>query len=311
MPGGVARYERCNMKVYLREQAALGLERRASEAAATGMEHAGIIARRGAIAGCRFHVLEGVERLMPQAARTILDLDSKDKDLESGTVWWASSLKAPRGRMQRQWWAPEGGIYFCIALFPEIEQRRWPLYSIAMGVAVADAMRYRGIPAHIRWINDILINGRKVSGTLAETIHAPGSDQTYLLIGTGINVNISSFPPHLTEASSLFIETGKRWQETELGADVISAFGWYTGMLHQWDADNLGREREDEEKCPVISQWKRFSNSLGRQIRFGRDLEKEPGHTGMSLDITNDGRLVIRNVNGEIIRLDSGEIRYS
>jgi len=298
------------MENHLRTQVAQALERRTAEAAADGMEQALIIARRGAVAGCRFRVLQGVKRLMPEASRTILELDAQGRDLESGSVWWASSLSAPKGRMQRQWWAPEGGIYFCIALYPELEQHFWPLYSIAMGVAVADAMRSREIPAEIRWINDVLTGGRKVSGTIAETVNAPESGQTYLLIGTGINVNIASFPTHLDQAGSLLIETGRRWPENELGTDIIAAFGWYTGMLHQWDAENLGKGPEERGDCPVISVWRRFSSSLGRQIKFGRDLEREPGEHGTSMDITGDGRLMIRNMEGDIIRLDSGEIRY-
>ena len=275
------------------------------------MAEAAIIARRGAVAGCCFHVVHGAKRLMPLAAKAIIELDQQGKDLDSGSVWWASSLGAPRGRMERQWWAPEGGIYFCIALYPELEQRLWPLYSIAMGVAIADVMRGLGVQAKIRWINDILLNGRKISGTIAETVHAPDSGQTYLLIGTGINVNIASFPPDLHQASSLFIETGRRWSETELGTEVIAAFGWYLGVLHQWEAQNLGKTRDEQCENPVISTWRQLTDCLGRAVIFGRDLEREQGEHGMSVDIAPDGRLIIRNSDKEIIRLDSGEIRYA
>ncbi len=280
------------------------------QAAAQGMDQAQVIARRGAVAGCRFHVLEGVDRLMPLAARTIMELDDRGRDLASGTVWWASSLGAPKGRMQRQWWAPEGGIYFCIAIFPELQQVLWPLYSIAMGVAVADVMQDSGIDARIRWINDVLLNSRKVSGTIAETVHAPESDQTYLLMGTGINVNIPGFPDHLSHATSLLMETGKRWDLIEMGAEVIARLGWYMGLLHQWDAENLDRDVHERAESAVISAWRQRSDSLGRQVIFGMDLELEEGERGVSLDIAVDGRLMIQDRQGDIIMLDSGEIRY-
>jgi len=280
------------------------------QAAAQGMDQARIIARRGAVAGCRFHVLEGVDRLMPLAARAIMELDDRGRDLASGTVWWASSLGAPRGRMQRQWWAPEGGIYFCIAIFPELQRVLWPLYSIAMGVAIADVMQARGVDARVRWINDVLLNGRKVSGTIAETVHAPMADQTYLVMGTGINVNIPSFPDYLGHATSLLLETGKRWDLPVMGAEIIARLGWYMGLLHQWDAENLDREPHERSESTVISVWRQRSDSLGRQVVFGRDLESEEGERGDILDIEVDGRLVIQDRQGEIIMLDSGEIRY-
>ncbi len=282
-----------------------------ADAVSQGMVNASIIARRAAIAGCRFNVLRDVSRLMPHAARAILDIASSGSDIESGTVWWAPSLAAPRGRMERRWWAPEGGIYFCIAIFPELVRRCWPLYSIAMGMAVAESMNAHGMQAKVRWINDVLLNGRKISGSLAESIYISASGETWLLLGTGINVNIRQFPPYLDQAGSLLIETGRTWPLEDLGADIIARFGWNTGLLHQWDVENLGGDlRDSRDINPLISRWRQLSDSVGRKIIFGRDLEQEEGERGDSLDITEEGRLIIQNDRGEIVELDAGEIRY-
>lgn len=289
------------------QQAMADLE---ATAVSQGLENASIIARRGAVAGSSFHIIQGGNRLMPLAARTLLHTHAQGRDMESGQVWWASSLIGTRGRMERRWWAPKGGIYFCMALFPELEQRLWSLYGIAMGVAQAEVMAEQGVSARIRWINDVLVNNRKVSGTLMETAHTPDSDETWLLIGTGINVNIQAFPPHLDQATSLLVETGRRWPLAKTGGEIIARFGWYLGMLHQWDAENTAEDISKRRENPAVVAWRRLSDSLGRPVIFGRDLEREQGEHGRSLDITQEGRLVVKESNGDLIEFDSGEIRY-
>lgn len=281
-----------------------------STAESRGMKNTSIIARRGAVAGRDFHVIQEAQRLMPMAAHTLLHINEQGRDMASGLVWWASNLKGTRGRMDRQWWAPEGGIYFCMALFPELEQRLWSLYGLAMGVAQAEVMDQHGVPAKIRWINDILVNNRKLSGTLVETVRSPVSDETWLLIGTGINVNIREFPPHLDQATSLLIATGHTWPLEKTGGEIIARFGWYVGMLHQWDAENAARDIDKRPENPVVAAWRHLSDSLDRHVLFGKDLEKKQGEHGKSLDITQEGRLVIKNSHGDLIKFDSGEIRY-
>ncbi len=296
----------------LRELGRAALERYREQARGRGLQDADIIARRGAVIGSRYRVQEGVSRLMPIAAGHVRELDRMDKAPASGMVYWADTLHAPKGRMERSWWAPEGGIYLCTALVPELEQELWSLYGIAAGVSIAEVLREHGMDAEIRWINDILIGGRKVSGTIIETLRAPVSLEHWILVGTGINVNMDYFPPELeSQASSLLLETGKRWDRDLLGAEIMARFGWNVGLLHHWDAmRHLEGEDFEAGESPVISSWRDLNSTIGKRIRFGADLEKWHGEEGRAVDITPDGRLVVETVHGERVVMESGEVRY-
>ncbi len=300
------------------------LDKLSSQAAVLGMADADVIARRGAIAGCRFRVKGKVPRLMPLACREMMELDALGRDAASGTVWWADCLESPKGRMDRTWWAPEGGIYFCLALFPQIDQSLWSIYGIATGVAIAEAMRSNGVKAEIRWINDILLGGRKVSGTIMEAVRLPNSGEQWLVIGTGINVNITDFPDDIAaSATSLMLETGREWEIDTLGAEIIARLGWNLGLIHHWDAQrsldsnwsefvtaHSGKYEHGKAECPVITAWRNLASCIGRRVRYGLDLEKLPGERGQCIDIAPDGRLMVKDEHDEIILLDSGEIRY-
>ena len=274
-----------------------------------GNTDAGVIARRGRVAGSRFHVLEEATRLMPVASQALTDTDASGRANESGAVWWAESLKAPRGRMQRSWWAPRGGIYFALALYPELTPEHYALYSLAMGMAVTEALKAAGADARIRWINDVLIGGKKVSGTLTETVYLPDSCETWIVLGTGINVNIKNLPGSLPHATSVFLETGRILDIEVLGASVIAWFGWYAGLLHHWDSACSG-EYHVPARNPLLERWRMLSDTTGRPLRFGTDLENSRGDEGFCMDILDSGALLIQTSEGEYVEFDSGEVRY-
>jgi BirA family biotin operon repressor/biotin-[acetyl-CoA-carboxylase] ligase len=275
---------------------------------AKGIEYAKEIVSRGCIIGHRIHYTEHTERLMPIARDTILEHDRQGRDFPSGVVWWAGSLGASRGRMTRTWWAPTGGIYICISFFPELIKKNRGLYSIAAGVALAGVLRNWGANAEIRWINDILLNEKKIAGILAESVTCNKSEEEFLLLGMGINVNIPSFPKELPFASSLLIETGNTWPVYALGAHIISRASLLFAELHKWEADNIGETGETEEN-PLIKHFRLLSGSIGRKVVYGNDADANPEIRGKVLDIAADGSLIIA-ANNEQLALNSGEIRY-
>ncbi len=275
-----------------------------------GNPDAGAIARRGRVAGSSFHVFEEAERLMPVASRALADTDASGRDNESGAVWWAESLKAPRGRMRRNWWASRGGIYFALALYPELASGHYSFYSLAMGMAVAEALRSAGADARVRWINDVLIRGKKVSGTLTETVYLPDSGETWIVLGTGVNVNMRAMPASLPHATSVLLETGRIMDLELLGASVIAWFGWYIGLLHHWDSACSGDFHGAFSRNPLLERWRLLSDTPGRPLRFGADLENSRGDQGYCMDILDSGALLIQTPGGEYVEFDSGEVRY-
>nr|WP_281382947.1 hypothetical protein [Dissulfurirhabdus thermomarina] len=212
--------------------------------------------------------------------------------------------------MDRAWWAPRGGIYLCLALVPRLLAEHWGLYGLGMGVAVCEVLREWGVPARIRWVNDILVGGRKAAGLLAEGLTAPGSGQPYLLLGLGLNVNARRFPPEAPEATSLRRVTGRRWPIAPLAAHILARAGHVVGLLHHWEAGWLLEGPEAAPANPVVRAWRGLSDTLGRRVVYGLDAERAPEGTGLARDVAEDGALLLRLEDGVELRVETGEVRY-
>lgn len=269
------------------------------------------IMRRGMVVGQKVYYYKKTDRLMPIARKAILQADSNGTDLPSGCVWWAGSLNHARGRIGRSWWAPEEGLYLCLALYPSLFSENWSFYNLGVGVAIAQILREDKAPAKIRWINDVLIKDRKIGGILTEAVKAPNSGQTYLLFGIGINVNMKTFPENLASATSLAITTEKYWAVTELAARILARIGWIFGLIHQWESDCLNAEPGYLPQNPVIREWNLLSDTPGRRVIYGLDTELNPEFEAMAQELAPDGSLILILDNGEEIKVDSGEIRYT
>lgn len=269
------------------------------------------IFRRSSVVGQTVYYYPSASRLIEIARKSILDKDAQGKDFETGVVWWAGSLECAKGRMSRKWWAPEGGIYLCVSLFPELINENRGLYTLAVGVAVAEALRLWGVNVEIRWINDILLNKRKVAGILAESVFCPESAQEYLLFGIGINVNVNSFPSYLPEATSLLIETSRRWPLFALGAHVVARIALVFAQLHKWEADCIGEAQfEPVALNPVVSAFEFLSDYRGRRVVYGHDADLKPEFEAVAEYIKPDGSLLLSMENGSTLAVNSGEIRY-
>ncbi len=257
--------------------------------------------------------IQRAARLMTIAKEEIIHAAIKGRAFPDGQIYWAETLSMAKGRMERKWQAEPGGIYLCMAIFPRLLPENLQLYNLASGLSICQILREWGVDAHIRWLNDILIRGKKVAGILAETVVTPDLGEKYLLIGIGINVNQATFPPHLTSHStSLFKETGRNWPIIELGTHVLSRMVLNFSLLHDWEAKCLQAEHWPEVrlKNPVIKAYRGLCDFKGRRIRYGRDLERFPGQRCIAMGILEDGSLRLKLEDGAEATVNSGEIRY-
>lgn len=108
----------------------------------------------------------------------------------------ADSQTAGRGRLQRRWLTnPHSALAFSLVVHPTLAERplvNW--FAPLGGLAVSEALIQLGLAAQIKWPNDVLVNGRKLCGILAETVWAESTLQAVVL-GIGINIAPSSVPP--------------------------------------------------------------------------------------------------------------------
>ncbi|MBQ9726420.1 MAG: biotin--[Kiritimatiellae bacterium] len=139
----------------------------------------------------------------------------------------ADSQTAGRGRSGAAWVSPPGvALYFSVLLRPALAPDALPLATLAAGVAVAEAVRAQtGLPAGLKWPNDLLVRGRKAAGILCEAETGPGGEP-FVAAGVGLNVNTppALLPPRpLYPATSLAAEAGRDFDREALLLSCLAA----------------------------------------------------------------------------------------
>ena len=218
-------------------------------------------------------------------------------DAPEGTVIIAENQTRGRGRMGRNWSSPKGdGIYASLILRPVMSPGGAPRITLMTAVAVADALLSQiELELKIKWPNDILVKGKKLAGILTE-ISTEMDAVNYILVGLGLNVNIApeSFPEEIREkATSLFIETGERFPRVKLMRAYLEQFEKYYEMFKRNDF------------FPIMHRWKQLSGIVGQKIRvdvMGRT------HVGKVVDIDDDGVLILKDNQGRLQRIFSGDV---
>jgi len=254
-----------------------------------------------------------IARTMAYARSHIERFEDKGHSVINGTVFTADRLSGSKGRFTRAWHAPPGGLWGSMIYISTLLPRYRMLSPVAIGVACCEAVRASGVEgATIRWINDVLINGLKVAGFLAENFIGHTSKEEYCLLGFGINVNNREFPQALQNtATSLREQTGITIDLEHFNCCFLAKLSWNLGLLYYQEQQELDRlPDKDDEEHPLISRYKKLSDSLGRRVVFGFDVMKKPQYRAMVSDITNDGGLRLVLEDGTEIVEYSGEIQY-
>lgn len=205
---------------------------------------------------------------------------------EEGTIVVAEEQTGGKGRLDRTFYSPrEKGIWFSIILRPNFLPHDAPKCTLLAAVAVAEAMNRFNLKAEIKWPNDILHDGKKLVGILTEMTGEIGKI-TYLVIGVGINVNISreEFPEELQDiASSLSEMNGAPLPRVKILRAVLEEF------------DKLYREVTESGFEEILNRWRKYNVTLGRNIRV---ISAGETFTGKAVDLDADGALVVETEQG-------------
>lgn len=155
-------------------------------------------------------------------------MEMAENGAKHGTVVVADAQTAGRGRMGRRWVSPAGkNLYVSLLLRPPVPTADAPRFALVAGIALADAVEAVGVPASLKWPNDLYCGGRKAAGILAEMASDPDGVR-HVVIGVGLNVNMAEidFPPDLRDtATSLRIRTGRVHRRVDVLARLLDAFG--------------------------------------------------------------------------------------
>jgi BirA family biotin operon repressor/biotin-[acetyl-CoA-carboxylase] ligase len=223
-------------------------------------------------------------------------LNQAKRGADEGLCVVARQQTAGRGRHGRTWISPkDAGLYFSIVLRPKIETRFLPLITLMTAVAVYDALEeFYKIDCDIKWANDVLVNGKKICGILAETIDT--SKGLAVVAGVGINLTSSNFPEELNEiATSIEDETAQIPNAEDLLQAVTITFSRFYKVL---------REEHGAEK--IRQEWtKRSSYASGKTVSV--TLENET-FTGTTRGIEETGALRVELETGEIRTVYAGDV---
>lgn len=213
-----------------------------------------------------------------------------------GLVIFAERQTAGRGRFGRAWAsASHRGLWFSLLLRPTLPYSAWPRLTTWAAVSLAAAIENSlGLPAAIKWPNDIYLSGRKIAGILAES-GVDVNGQPFAVVGIGVNVNQNpaDFPPELAgKAASLSMVTGRFIDRPTFAANLL---------------------RELDTRLPQLASA--FSELIAeasrRSLLLGRWVQVQSGHSiieGRAEELDADGQLLLRGNDGALHRLSAGEV---
>jgi BirA family biotin operon repressor/biotin-[acetyl-CoA-carboxylase] ligase len=208
----------------------------------------------------------------------------------------AREQTAGRGRLNRHWVSPkDAGLYCSIILRPQMDQGVWPLLTLMAGVAVHHALLDScGLVTDIKWPNDILANGRKLCGILAETVETPMGRA--VVVGIGINLTDKSFPSELDQvATSIEAATGEIPDRETVHNSLRRAFTSQYEVLSQ-------PAGPDE----IIAEWSANSSyAKGKQIQV---IESNETFAGVTRGLERDGALRVETGNGKVRIVRAGDV---
>ena len=198
----------------------------------------------------------------------------------------AARQTAGRGRLTRSFFSPRGGLYFSTVLRTELLPCEYGALTPFAAVAVHRALqRVCGVCAQIKWVNDLLLDGRKICGILAES-GMDASGQPYVVLGIGVNTGDAAFPPELQEIAGNVTCADKHALLREILAE----------LQHAQDA---------VRRADWLKEYKENSCILGQRVTL---YEGEKIREGVALDVFSDGALLLRLTDGKTERINGGEI---
>lgn len=228
-----------------------------------------------------------VEPCLPSTNTTAKELAAAGAS--EGTVVIARRQTAGRGRLGRSFSSPEGGVYMSLILRPAADTDPGLVTSCG-AVAVARAIRRLcDLPVGIKWVNDLLIHGRKVCGILAEGVLDPTGGLTAIVLGLGINVAAATFPDDLKPILTTLENEGATVDPSALIAAV----------LEEWEQAYATLSTGD-----FLAESRRLSVVLGRPVEVIRGAER---FAAVAEAIDDQGHLVVRTETG-LQTLRSGEV---
>ena len=216
--------------------------------------------------------------------------------LGEGAVVIADEQTSGRGRRGHTWFSPPGsGVYVSVVMTPGQSTdpaRATTLLTLAAGVALAEAIQSStGLRVDLKWPNDLHLSGRKLAGILAEA-----SRPESVVLGYGINIASTSYPPELRDrATSLESDLGRSVDRFPLLVETLVA------LARRYDDLLTGRFDA------ILDAWRVLAPAAsGARVSW---TTPDGSRSGVTAGIDEQGALLVR-VDDRVERIVSGELKW-
>ncbi|MCD0446519.1 biotin--[acetyl-CoA-carboxylase] ligase [Glycomyces sp. A-F 0318] len=214
--------------------------------------------------------------VVPVTGSTNADLaEAARHGAREGRVLIAEEQSAGRGRLDRRWVSPAGaGLTMSFLLRPALPREQWGTLGLLTAVALEEALKAAcGVSAKLKWPNDVLLEGRKVCGILAQ------AEGGAVVVGTGLNVSLTEEELPVPGGTSLLLAGAA---ELDREAIAVAFLTHLAAVYRSWN---------ERGPASVIERWRRNSATLGSHVAVsfpnGRKL------SGRAVGIDSEGRLQI------------------
>ncbi|MBN2066015.1 MAG: biotin--[acetyl-CoA-carboxylase] ligase [Candidatus Thermoplasmatota archaeon] len=237
----------------------------------------------------------------PLVFDSLSSTNAKAKELaqqgaQEGTVILSRTQEQGRGRFDRTWTSPEGGIYFSIILRPTCKPEQATLLTFVGALAVWKTIDdFCDLAPSIKWPNDVRIRDKKVSGVLLES-ESDSAGMKYVVLGIGINLNMDiDVLSKSFHATSLSYELGINLDYYRFLKEVLtnlhSYYAHFTLGDHAW----------------LLQEWKLHSDTFGKKVRVESSAKTIEG---IASDVDESGFLLVTTKTGEVKKVTSGDCIY-
>ena len=226
---------------------------------------------------------------------------AEENSASHGMVVIAEQQKNGRGRQERKWLSPKGGIWLSVVLKPRIHAEEIIMLPFAAALAVHDAIKKcTYLDTKLRWPNDVTIFGKKVAGILID-VSIEEQYINYAVIGVGINVNVDSSAINScledgVTVTSISDELGRNTSILDLTRELLERVEYYYLEV---------------ERCgptTIIEKWKKNSDTLGRKVAVAQNNKTIQG---IVAEISDDGSLLVRTGRHDtIVMADDVRVIY-
>ncbi len=209
-----------------------------------------------------------------------------------GTIVIAESQRAGRGRDGRLWQSPRGmGLYMSAVLRPPLPLVDVPPMTLAIGIGLCDAVRATGAHATLKWPNDLLVDGKKLAGVLVEA-QSQGTKLEAVVIGIGVNI-VGPVPPSLAETAIALEQAADSQIDREAFIAAVVAY------VEHWVDRYVAMGLEE-----IIPAW---TDRMALGIAARATVDGNP-LVGVVWGLDDDGALLLRDADGTIHRVRSGDV---